>query len=435
MAADRRHWPSRHAACRAVRYVALGALNCAALSALADAQPAAGTPADTTTRPVSPPAPAPVAPGDALQVKVLIEVDYAASTDVRAQFPPYPSEGIGVRRVRLLLQGAGPLGLGYRLLFDPSPLAAGPQGASPFRGAPLVEGSVDFALPHALVVRVGQQRVPFGLNSTTGAPSLPTPEFAQFARSVQQRVSAFRDIGATVEGQAGALGYAGGVFNGAGINVLADNDSTKDVAARLTYVVRPGLQVGASGWVGHAPRQYTRAGETRPVAAFLDNADFRRYGVDARFARGPLLVTAEYARNRTAYDSAAVTPTPRRAALFQTGYNALAALRLGVLHPALRRLEVVGRYDAWDPDDALAHDEVREYVGGVNFYVFEIGAPPDARLGRALNYVRRESRLMLFLEHSRFPLPAPPTAATLATPDLPTTTQNTRVHARWSLFY
>jgi len=400
---------------------------------------------DTTTRaaPTNPLGPGPgpgVAPPQSgglgpVQVKLLMEIDYVQDTDPRAQFPPYPSEGFGVRRMRIFLQGTGPIGLGYRLHFDPTQLASGPQGASPFRGAPLVEAYLDYALPRGVLVRVGQQRVLFGLNSTTGAPSLPTPEFAQFARSVQQRVSAFRDIGATIQGRVGAFEYAGGIFNGAGLNVLADNDSTKDFAGRLTYAIVPGLQVGASGWTGHTPRPYVRAGETRPAAAFLDNADFRRYGADARFARGPVLVTAEYARNRAGFDTTARTRTPRGATLFQTGYNALAAVRLGMVSPALRRVELVGRYDAWDPDDAVADDEITEYVAGVNFYFVEIGAPPDKRLGRALNYVQRESRFMFFFEHSRYANEGTRPAPTMAAPNPAVVENNTRLHARWSLFY
>lgn len=409
----------------------------------AGAQGARAADTGQRTAPANPPGPGPgpgVAPPQQgglgpVQVKLLMEVDYARGTDPRAQLPPYPSEGFGVRRMRVFLQGTGPLGLGYRLHFDPTQLASGPQGASPFRGVPLVEAYIDYAFPRDVLVRVGQQRVLFGLNSTTGAPSLPTPEFAQFARSVQQRVSAFRDVGATVQGRLGAVEYSSGVFNGAGLNVLADNDSTRDFVGRVTYALVPGLQIGASGWTGHAPRQYTRPGETRPVAPFLDNADFRRYGADLRYARGPLLLTAEYARNKAAFDSAAVTRPPGGVALRQTGYNALAAVRLGALSPALRRLEAVGRYDVWDPNGAVADDEVTELVGGLNFYFAEIGAPPDKRLGRALNYVQRESRFMLFLEHSRFANAGTRPAPTPAAPNPAPVQNNTRVHARWSLFY
>lgn len=423
-----------HRARVVLRRVASLTLACSALP-LSSAMAQQPTPAPG---PGPGPAVAPPPPAGALgpiQLKLLMDLDFARNTYPLAQLPPYPSEGFGVRRIRVFLQGTGPLGLGYRLHFDPTALAVGPQGASPLRGVPLVEGYLDYALPRGVLVRVGQQRVLFGLNSTTGAPSLPTPEFAQFARSVQQRVSSFRDIGVTVQGTAGAFEYAAGVFNGAGVNVTADNDSTRDYVGRLTYAIVPGLQVGASGWTGHSPRQYTRPGESRAVTPFFDNADFRRYGLDARYARGPVLLMAEVARNRAGFDSAAVTRTPGGGALFQTGYNALAAVRLGMLSPALRRFELVGRYDRWDPNDAVANNEVTELVGGVNFYFAEIGAPPDKRLGRGLNYVQRMSRFMLFVEHSRFanagarPAPGP------GNPNPAAIENNNRLHARWSLFY
>lgn len=403
------------------------------------AQQATTTGADTTPRADPGTSPDSAAPRGRwgfgpTQLKLILHVDYARGTDARAQLPG-PGEGFALRRARVILQGAAPLGLGYGLHVDVSNLAGGSEGVPPFRGAPLVEAYLDYRLPGDALVRVGQQRVLFGLNSTTAAPTLPTPEFAQFARSVQQRVSAFRDVGATVQGRLGRVEYAGGVFNGGGINVLADNDSTVDVATRLSYAVLPGLTVGASGWIGHAPKPYVRPGQTRPAAAFYDDADFRRYGIDARWSRGPLLVTGEYARNHTDHEPAAITPTPGGRALDQTGWNIMAAVRLAALHRSLRPVELVGRYDVWDPNGAVAEDEITEIVAGLNVHLAEVNAPPNRELGRALNFVQRSSKLMLFVEHSRFGRAGTEGVGGNGMGGTGLSSSNTRFHARWALFY
>ena len=407
--------------------VTAGAALLVAVSALANAQ-------QTSQAPPSPPPPALVAPPAGLpliQFKVLVNVDYV-SQEPQAQPPQL---GFGLRRARLFAQLNGPAGLGFRLHLDPTALANGPQAAAPYRDVPLVEAYLEYALPANTLIRVGQQRVPYTLNATTGAPAMPVPEFDQLSRYTIQRASAFRDIGVTVNGRAGALEYAAGVFNGAGINVITDNDSTKDYAGRLTYAVIPGVQVGGSAWKGHSGSLFVRNVGAPPLKAFHDNADFTRRDIDVHMGRGALDLAAEYGRERLEYNSRAVNPTPATTYLERDGYNLtgalrLGALRLGALALPLRRWEVAGRYDRWDPNRAVGGDRVTEYVAGVNFYLQQTSARPDQRLGRAVNAVQRQSRIMAFWEWNR-----PETLAAAAPPGALLTRNTQRFHARWELFY
>ena len=379
---------------------------------------------DTTTRPpgTTPPpkpkkAPPPV---PMVQMKVLIDADFVQGEPLKA--PPY--QGFGIRRARVFAQFNAPAGIGFRIQLDPSAAAVGPVSAPPFRGVPLVEAYVTYQHGPEFLVQAGQQRIPFGLVSTTGAPSLPTAEFAQYARYLEQQVSAFRDIGVTAQGRLGALEYAGGVFNGAGINTASDNDSTRDFVGRLTYSVVPGLQLSADGWKGHSGNLYVRAPNSAPLKTFYDNSDFRRYSFDARFTRGPVLLTAEYGKDRTDYNAKAVNPAPNKSQLDRMGYNVMGALRLGAIAPTLQQVELVARYDHWNANQGVAGNVITEYVGGVNYYLFERNAPDDARLGRPLNFALRESRIMAFFEHDR------PDGVGTAAP-----TNTTRFHMRWELFF
>lgn len=369
----------------------------------------------------------PAAPAlPALQVKVLLDVDYV-SQELLAQ---PPNLGFGLRRARLFAQLNGPAGLAFRLQFDPTSLTNGPQGAAPFRGVPLVEAYLDLALPHNVLLRAGQQRVPFTLNAVTGGPQMPAPEYTQLSRYTVQRTSAFRDIGVTLNGRVGPVEYVGGVFNGAGINTVTDNDSTRDYAGRLSYAVLPGVQVGGSAWTGHTGALYVRTAGATPIKSFFDNAGFHRSAVDLHVGRGALDVAAEYGYERLDYNAKALNPTPNKTALERSGYDVTAALRLGALVPALHRVEAVARYDRWDPNRSVERDRVTEFVAGVNFYLQQAGAPIDKRLGRTVNFVQRQSRLMAFWEFDR------PEAVGGAAPAGALLNRRTqRFHARWELFY
>ena len=361
-----------------------------------------------------------------LQFKVLLDIDEVSG---EPEVPP-PTLGFGLRRARLFAQAAGPAGLGFRLQFDPTSLTVGPLSAAPYRGVPLVEAYIDYQLPAHILVRVGQQRVPYTLNAFTGGPSLPTPEYDQLSRYTVQRSSAFRDIGASVSATYGALEAIAGVFNGAGINVIGDNDSTRDVAGRLSFTILPGVQIGASAWRGHSGNLYVRSQGAPPVKAFYDNADFRRGDVDLHIGIGLFDLAAEYGGEHLAYNAKASNPVPNARALDRRGYNLTGALRLGGVDPSLRRVELVGRYDRWDPNTVVSGDEVTEYVAGLNFYLFLVANPGDGRLGRGVNFVQRQSRIMVFGECN-----APARKGAAAPPGALLTAATQRLHVRWELFY
>lgn len=353
------------------------------------------------------PATPPPASRPALSIKVLLDLDHTYISREEAEEDP----GFSLRRVRVITQGALNDRTSIRVLLEPSGLALGPTGAAPFRGVPLVEALVEHRILSGPVLRAGQQRLPFGLAASTGAPSLPLPEYPQATHILMQRVSIFRDIGVSLAGRAGALELAGGIFNGAGINVPSDNNRGRDVLGRASFAFRPGLSIGASGWRGRSGELY--APDDTPRRTFHDDARFVRWGLDARAARGPVHLTAEYLFDRTEHNPGAVNPTPGGRDVDRSGWYAMGAYRLpgGV--------ELAARYDRWDPDRALSSDGSTLYVGGVQWYLFETTAPDDPVLGRPLNRARSHSRLMLFAEHL----------------DADTGPSTTTWRVRWELFY
>lgn len=326
------------------------------------------------------------APGATLDLKVLVDVDLRIDRDdAEVEGPTF-----GLRRVRLITQGTLGDRSAYRVLLEPSWLALGPEGNAPFRGAPLVEAVLDYRISNAFVVHAGQQRLPFGLSASALVPSLPTPEYPQATRILMQRVSVFRDIGLSISGRVDALEYSAGIFNGAGINVGADNNDVRDFVGRVSYSLLRGWTVGGSAWGGRSGELYAPDGAPQPT--FHDDAPFRRWGVDARFVQGPGQIWVEYLTDRTDHNPEALNPTPERRELERSGWNVLAAYRVR------SGVELVGRYDRWQPLGSGERTSA-EYVAGVQWYPLETRAPPDSRTGPPPNAARRHSRILLFLEH------------------------------------
>lgn len=320
-------------------------------------------------------------------VRALVHVEHVSGEP--AETPP--ERGFGLRRVRVIAQGPLDARTSARLMVDPTVLAVSAAGAAPFRGVPLVEAQLDYRLSASATVRAGQQRLPFGLAASTLAPSLPLPEYSLASRVLMQRVSAFRDIGVALVGQHGPFEYGAGAFGGAGINVRRDNDGSRDLIARATLAPLPGWTLGASGWRGHSGSLYRVEGA--PRRNFHDEADFTRWGVDARVALGGLRLAAEYLADRTEPADGAANPVPTSGALRRSGWYAEASAR------PRRRLELAARYDRWDggPDGGRSE----EVSGGASWYLNERAAPDDPRRGRPASPVQLSNRLMAFAESVR----------------------------------
>jgi hypothetical protein len=117
------------------------------------------------------------------------------------------------------------------------------------------------------VIRVGQQRIPFGIENQTPGGLLPFINRSFLDLKVTRNASAVatadvnrysnaefnqeRDIGVQARGRLWGdyFDYALGAFNGAGINV-SDTNSSKDAIGRLGFNPHPGLRLGISGYLG-----------------------------------------------------------------------------------------------------------------------------------------------------------------------------------------
>jgi hypothetical protein len=137
-------------------------------------------------------------------------------------------------------------------------------------------------------VRLGQQRIPFGIEAQTPGGLLPftsrsyldlkltrNPGLDNTKYSNAELVQE-RDIGVQARGRlaGGTFDYALGVFNGAGINVN-DTNNSKDVIGRLGFNPHRGVRFGVSGYEGtQVDIQNQSANRNRVGADFEVTQDF-----------------------------------------------------------------------------------------------------------------------------------------------------------------
>ncbi len=220
----------------------------------------------------------------------------------------------------------------------------------------LLDAYTSYKIADFLKFSAGQFKIPFSYESLTSDSQLEFIDRSQVIEALAGRSKDVignqngRDIGAQISGSFAKVNdlylfdYTFGVFNGAGYDVTADNNNHKDIVARLGVHPIKGLDFGGSLY----------SGEDIPVAtAKVPNPVTQarnRYGVDGRYVTGPLSVTVEYAHGTDG-------------SINRDGWYAQAGYFI------LPKLQLVAKYDTYDPNKVISTDRSTIYTGGFN-YVF-----------------------------------------------------------------
>jgi phosphate-selective porin OprO/OprP len=212
----------------------------------------------------------------------------------------------------------------------------------------LIDAYTAYKVADYLKFTAGQFKLPFSNENLTADSQL---EFIDRSQGVEALVSRSkdvignsngRDIGAQVSGYFAKVNdrylfdYAFGVFNGAGYNVSADNNNHKDISARLGVHPIKNLDLGGSLYEG----------EDIPTGGTLTQAR-NRYGFDGRYVISNLSLTAEYIHGTDA-------------SIHKDGWFAQAG------YFVIPQLQLVAKYDTYDPNKLKTTDRSTIYTGGVN---------------------------------------------------------------------
>jgi phosphate-selective porin OprO/OprP len=220
----------------------------------------------------------------------------------------------------------------------------------------LLDAYTSYQIADYLKFTAGQFKIPFSYESLISDSQLEFIDRSQVIEALAGRSKDVignqngRDIGAQVSGSFAKLNdhylfdYTFGVFNGAGYDVTADNNNHKDIVARFGIHPIKGLDFGGSLYSGEDIPAAT-AKVPNPVTQARN-----RYGIDGRYVTGPLSITAEYAHGTDA-------------AIHRDGWYAQAG------YFVLPKLQLLAKYDTYDPNKVIKTDRSTIYAGGIN-YVF-----------------------------------------------------------------
>jgi phosphate-selective porin len=237
--------------------------------------------------------------------------------------------------------------------------------------AQMTDGYITWNRLPAANVRVGQFKTPFGFEQLYGDPRLLTLERSL----VNDRLTLSRQLGLQVTGDLleKRVSYAVGAFNGNSVNNnFNDNDKFVWVGRLSGIPWQKGSGDKAMSWAvgGNAYKSDDTAlaqgsefrFDSTPATADRDNlftGERRGLGLDTQFLAGPFELWAEALRVRWEPES-----RRPRATLESAGWYLQAGLFV-----VPKKLQIVGKYETFDPDRDADADDTDTATLGVNYYI------------------------------------------------------------------
>lgn len=263
---------------------------------------------------------------------------------------PLKSDGFDIRRARLDIKGNFSPEWEYRLQTD---FAISPK---------IIDAYFVYKPYDAFKITGGQFIIPVSLENTTSDSSLETIDRAQVSGLAERNKDALgdhngRDIGLQASGSLFKtesnrflLDYYLGYFNGQGINIAADKNESKDIAARIIAHPYRFLDLGISYSNG-----YDNFGT--PTAK---NQVQNRIGADVSVNYNDFTFRAEYlqAQQGTYVVSGKTRDLLKEGWYAQLGYFVLP-----------NKLQFVAKYDTFDPTKNNPKNDITTfYTLGANLY-------------------------------------------------------------------
>ncbi len=222
--------------------------------------------------------------------------------------------------------------------------------------AKLLDAYTTYKVANFFKFQAGQFKIPLTYESLVSDAQLDFIDRSQVVEALTGRAKDVignqngRDIGVQVSGSFAKLNehylfdYTFGIFNGVGYNVAVDNNNHKDIAARFGIHPIKGLDFGVGFYQGKdIPLATVKVPNPVPQAR-------NRYSFDARYVSGAFSASAEYLHGTDGL-------------VHKDGWYAQAG------YFVLPKLQIVAKYDTYDPSNTITTDRSTIYYGGVN-YVF-----------------------------------------------------------------
>ena len=296
----------------------------------------------------------------------LLQAQMDAGDQGDARFPDKNTR-FYLRRARLNATGKFQEDFEFKIELD----LAGSLGKTSGLRAQMTDGYIFWNHYKGLGVRVGQFKSPFGFEQLYADPRLFTLE----RTLVNDRLTLGRQIGAQVEGSLldKHLAYSLGAFNGTGANNnFNDNNKLAWVGRLAATPWRGGDKQNPASWsVGGdaftsddvALSQPSDFGfDSTPTTADRDNlftGKHKGWGLDSQLQLGRFDVWGEYLRARFEPVSRRPRPTLESDGWYaQAGWFAIP-----------KKLQLVAKYDTFDPNRDAVDDDTNTVTLGVNYLV------------------------------------------------------------------
>lgn len=272
-----------------------------------------------------------------------------------------------LRRARLHLQGRFPEGFDFRLEGE---FAGGISELSGNR-AQLTDAFINWNRFEFVNVRVGQFKSPFGFEQLYLDPRL----FLAERTLVNDRLTAGRQVGVQAGGELfnHRFSYATGLFNGTGANTSANDNDRFFWAGRIGIVPWEGVVDGHSTrWTFGVNALTSDDARLAGQAAEFGFDDIpggpndniftgrrKAGGLDTQFQAGPFELWIEYLRARfKPLDAIPARSFDAAGWYVQVAYFAVP-----------KALQLVTRYDTFDPNLTLAGNNTRTWTVGGNWFL------------------------------------------------------------------
>jgi len=276
-------------------------------------------------------------------VTTIRQMQFTGYTQVRYQTFQESGKhnGFDIRRARVDLKGSVTPYFSYRLQAD---LVDRPK---------MIDAYGEIKLADYLALTAGQFKIPFSMENLTSSNKLEMIDRSQVVEALVARGKDVignqngRDIGIQLAGtllkikDMPAIEYRLGVFNGSGINVADTANNAKDIAGRLIITPLKGFSFGGAFYKG-----IDKA--IKPdVPGKSQTRD--RFGFEISYVLSRFSLKGEYIAGKDGKSS-------RTGWYVQTGYFVIP-----------QKLQVLGKYDLYDPDTSTADNISTNYVFGANY--------------------------------------------------------------------
>ncbi|MDO9579026.1 MAG: porin [Bacteroidales bacterium] len=250
-------------------------------------------------------------------------------------------DGFDIRRARLDLKGSLSPYFSYRVQAD---LADKPK---------LIDGYGEIKMADYFSITAGQFKIPFSLENLASSNKLEMIDRSQVVEALVARGKDVignqngRDVGIQVSGtivkvkDLPLVEYRLGVFNGSGINVADTANEAKDIAGRLIFTPMKGFSFGGgfyNGWDKAIKPDVPGQSQTR-----------NRIGGEVSYVSTRFSLKGEYISGKDGKTTRA-------------GWYAQAAYFI-----IPQKLQVLGKYDVYDPNTSSPDNILTNYVFGGNY--------------------------------------------------------------------